>query len=90
MDASEIQAEMRAAYDAFRTKLAEFERLVDDRVLLRIRYIQAMNIRSRRIWKRRLDMNGVHKDRAQQAILAAQARFMILCDMVDALAEAGN
>jgi hypothetical protein len=35
-------------------------------------------------------MNGVHKDRAQQAILAAQARFMILCDMLDALAEAGN
>jgi hypothetical protein len=73
MDTSAIQAEMDAAEEAFRAKFAEFERLVDDHVLLRIHYIQAMNIRSKWIWKSCLDVNRVSWSRDQGVATARRA-----------------
>ena len=76
MDPSVRTAELRAAYEEHKTSVDEVERLSFKHIELLERYKKERRWKS--IYKRRLDENGWRKERAKQALNAANKKFMTI------------
>ena len=76
MDPSVRTAELRAAYEEHKTSADEVERLALKHIELLERYKNERRWKS--IYKRRLDENGWRKERAKQALNAANKKFLTI------------